>query len=80
MPVFIIGLREPDHEDPIGRPSWGIPARHNIDSEPSYIVPEVVDSQWYGNPKSKFAHRFDPYCVAWEEYQAEESSCSGSRW
>jgi len=34
----------------------------------------VVDSRQYGNPKSKFPHRFVQYLVAWEGYGPEENS------
>jgi len=45
-----------------------------VDSEPSYVVAEVVDSRWYGNPKSKFPHGFVQYLVAWDGYGPEENS------
>ena len=37
-----------------------------MDNEPSYVVEKVVDSRWYGNPKSKFPHHFVQYMVVWE--------------
>ena len=67
-------MLEPYREDPIGRPQLAIPAPDIEDSEPSYVVAEVVDSRWYGNPKSKFPHRFVQYGVAWEVYGPEENS------
>ena len=73
-PVFNVGLLEPYREDPIGRPQMEVPAPDIVDSEPSYVVSEVVDSRWYGNPKSKFPHRFVQYLVAWEGYGPEENS------
>jgi len=51
-----------------------IPARDSVESEPGYVVLEIVDSRWYENPKSKFPHPFVQYLVAWEEYEPEESS------
>jgi len=56
-PVFNVWLLEPYREEPIGRPQLAIPAPDIVYSEPSYIVKEVVDSRWYGNPKAKFPHR-----------------------
>jgi len=73
-PVFCVGLLEPYREDPIGRPQLAMPARDIVHSEPSYVVPEVVDSRWYGNPKSKFPHPFVYYLVAWKGYGPEENS------
>jgi len=73
-PVFHISLLELSHEDPVGRPQKIIPTTDIVDNEPSYIVTEVVDSQWYGNPKSKFPHRFVQYMVAWEGDGPEENS------
>jgi len=29
-----------------------------VDNEPSYVVSEIVDSRWYGNPKKTFPYRF----------------------
>jgi len=63
-PVFNVGLVEPYRQDPIGRPQLAMPAPDIVDSEPSYVVAEVVDSRWYGNPKSKFPHRCVQYLVA----------------
>jgi len=51
-----------------------MPAPDIVDSEPSYVVAEVVDSRWYGNPKSRFRHRFVQYLVAWDRYGPEENS------
>jgi len=53
-------------EDPVGRPQKIIPTPDIVDNEPSYVVGEVVDSRWYGNPKSMFPPRFVQYMVAWE--------------
>jgi len=73
-PVFHVSLLEPYREDPVGRPQKIIPTPDIVDNEPSYVVAEVVDSRWYGNPKSKFPHRFVQYKVAWEGYGPEENS------
>jgi len=62
--VFNVGLLQPCHEDPIGRAQLAIPAPDIVDSEPSYVVAEVVDRRWHGNPKSKFPHHFVQYLVA----------------
>jgi len=56
-----------------GRPQKIIPTLDIVDNEPSYVVAEVVDSRWYGNPKSKFPHGFVQYMVAWEGYGPEEN-------
>ena len=45
-----------------------------MDNEPSYIVSEIVDSRWYGNPKKSFPYMFVQYMVAWEGYGPEENS------
>jgi len=45
-----------------------------MNNEPSYVVLEIVDSGWYGNPKNTFPHRFVHYMVAWEGYGPEENS------
>jgi len=45
-----------------------------VDNEPSYVVSEIVDSRWYGNPKKKSPHRFAQYIVAWQGYSREEHS------
>jgi len=45
-----------------------------VDSEPSYVVLEVVDSRWYGNPKSKFPHCVVQYFVGSEGYGPQENS------
>jgi len=73
-PVFNVGMLEPYREDPIGRPQLAMPAPDIVDSEPSYVVAEVVDSRWYGNPKTKFPHSFVQYLVAWDGYGPEENS------
>jgi len=73
-PVFNVGLLEPYSEDPMGRPGLSMPATDIVVSEPSYVVEEVVDSRWYGNPKSKFPHCFVQYLVAWDGYGPEENS------
>jgi len=73
-PVFHVSLLEPYCEDPVGRPQQIIPTPDIVDNEPSYVVAGVVDSKWYGNPKSKFAHRFVQCMVAWEGYGPEENS------
>jgi len=73
-PVFHVSLLEPYREDPVGRPQRIIPTPDIVDNEPSNVVAEVVDSRWYGNPKSKFLHRFVQYMVAWEGYGPEENS------
>jgi len=73
-PVFHVGLVKSYHQHPVGRPQRIIPTPDTVDNEPSYVVAEVVDSQWYGNPKSKFPHRFVQYMVAWEGYGPEENS------
>jgi len=73
-PVFNVGLFEPYCEDPIGRAQLVMLAPDIVDSEPGYVVTEVVDSRWYGNPKSKFPHRFVQYLVAWDGYGPEENS------
>jgi len=57
-PVFHVGLLEPYREDPNGRPQKEIPTPDIVDNEPSYVVSEIVDSRWYGNPKKTFPHRF----------------------
>ena len=44
-PVFNVSLLEPYREDPIGRPQTQVPAPDMVDSEPSYVVSEVVDSR-----------------------------------
>jgi len=72
--VCNVGLLEPYREDPIGRPQLAMPAPDIVHSEPSYVVAEVVHSRWYGNPKSKFPHRFVQYLVAWDGYGPEENS------
>ena len=45
-----------------------------MDSKPSYVVSEVVDSRQYGNAKSKYPPCFVQYLVAWERYRQEENS------
>jgi len=49
-PVFHVSLLEPYREDPVGRSQKIIPTPDIVDNEPSYVVAEVVDSRWYGNP------------------------------
>jgi len=73
-PVFHVSLLEPCREDPVGRPQKIISTPDIVDNEPSYVVADVVDSRWYGNPKSKFPHYFVQYMVAWEGYGPEENS------
>jgi len=73
-PVFHVSLLEPYREDPVGRPQKIIPTPDIVDNEPSYVVAEVVDSRWYGNPKTKFPPRFVQYMVGWEGYGPEENS------
>jgi len=73
-PVFNVGLLEPYSEDSIGKHELAMPEPDIIDGEPSYVVAEVVDSRWYGNPKSRIPHRFVQYLVAWEGYGPEENS------
>ena len=51
-----------------------MPAPDIVDSEPSYVVAEVVDCRWYRNPKSRFPHRFVQYLVPWNGYEPEENS------
>jgi len=65
-PVFHVSLLEPYREDHVGRLQKIIPTPDIVDNEPSYVVVEVVDNRWYGNPKSKFPHRFLQYNFAWE--------------
>ena len=72
--MFNVRWLEPYREDPIRRPQLEMTAPDIVDSEPSYVVADVVDSRWYGNPKSKFPHYFVQYLVAWEEYGPEENS------
>jgi len=72
--MFNVGLLKAYHEDPIGRLQLAIPAPGMVESEPSYVVSEVIDSRWYGNPKSKFPHSPVQYLTAWEEYGPEENS------
>ena len=52
--VFHLGLLEPYREDANGRPQKEIPTPEIVDNEPSYVVSEIVDSQWYGNLQRKF--------------------------
>jgi len=73
-PLFHVSLLKPYCEDPVGRPQKIIPTPDIVEYKPSYVVAEVVDSRWYGNPKSKFPHRFVQYMVAWEGYGPEENS------
>jgi len=73
-PVFHVSLLEPYREDPLGRPQKVIQTPDIVDNEPSYVVAEVVNSRWCGNPKSKFPHRFVQYMVAGEGYGPEANS------
>jgi len=73
-PVFHVILLEPHRKDPVIRPQKIIPTPDIVDNEPSYVMGEVVASRWYGNPKSKFPHRFVEYMLAWEGYSPEEDS------
>jgi len=73
-PVFHVSLLEHYREDPVGRPPKVIPTPDIVDNEPSYVVAEVVDSRWDGNPKSKFPHYFVQYMIAGEGYGPEENS------
>jgi len=72
--VFNVGLLKPYREDSIGRRELAMPAPDIVDSEPSYVVAEVVDSRWYGNPKSKIPYPFGQYLVVWDGYGPEENS------
>jgi len=58
----------------VGRPQKIIQTPDIVDKEPGYVVAEVVDSQWYGNPRSKVSHHFVHYMVGWEGYCPEENS------
>jgi len=73
-PVFHVSLLEPYREDPVGRPQRKIPTPDIVDNEPRYVVAGVVDTRWYGNPKSKLPHRFVQYMIAWQGYGPEENS------
>jgi len=73
-PGFHVSLLEPYREDPVGRPQKIIPTPDIVDNEPSWVVAEMVDTRWYGNPKSKFPHRFVQYRIAWEGCGPEENS------
>jgi len=73
-PLFHVSLLEPYREDPVGRPQKIIPTPDIVDNKPRYDVADVVDSPWYGNPKSKFPPRFVQDIVAWEGYGPEENS------
>jgi len=73
-PVLHVTLLEPNGEDHVGRSQKIISTPDIMDNEPSYVLSEVLDSRWYGNPKSKFPHRFVQYMVAWEGYGPEENS------
>jgi len=57
-PIFNVGLLVPYCEESIGRLQLAIPAPAIVNSTPSYVVSDVVDSRWYGNPNLKFPHRF----------------------
>jgi len=58
----------------VGMPQKIRPTPDIVDKEPSYVVAEVVDRRWYGNPKSKFPDRFVQYMLACEGYGSEENS------
>jgi len=73
-PVFHLSQLELYREDPVGRPQKIIPTPDIVDNEPSYVGAEVVDSRWYGNPKSKSPNRFIQFMVAWEGYGPEQNS------
>jgi len=45
--MFNFGLLEAYREDHIGRLQLAIPAPGMVDSEPTYVVSEVIDSRWY---------------------------------
>jgi len=72
--MFNVELLEAYREDQIGRLQLAIPAPGMVNSEPSYVVSEVIDSRRYANPKSKLPHRFVQYLTAWEGYGPEENS------
>jgi len=64
-PVLNVGLLEPYRKGPKERPRVAMPALDIVHSDPNYVVWEVVDSRWYGNPKSRFQYRFVQYLAAW---------------
>jgi len=72
--VFHVGLLEPYRQDPNGRPQKEIPTPDIVDNEPIYVVSEIVDCRWHGNPKKTFPHLFVQYIFAWEGYGPEENS------
>ena len=72
--MFNVGLLEPYREDTIGRPRLAIPEPEIVNTESSYVVADVVDGRWYGNPKCKFPDRFVQYLVAWEAFGREDNS------
>ena len=72
--MFHVGLLEAYREDPIGRPVKDIPEPEIVEDQPSYVISEVVDSQWYGSVKSKFPNRFVQYLVSCEGHGPEENS------
>ena len=51
-PVFHVRRFKPYRDDPVGRPQKEIPTPDIVDNEHSYVVEEVVEGRWYGNPKS----------------------------
>jgi len=57
-PGFYVGVLEPYREDPNRRPQKEISKPDIVDNEPSYVVSEIVDSRWYGNPQKTFPYRF----------------------
>jgi len=63
-PVFHVRLLEPYREDSSRRPQKEIQTPDIVGNEPSYVVSEIVDSRWYGNPEKTFPHRFVQYMVA----------------
>ena len=73
-PVFHVSLFKPYPDDPVGKPEKIIPTPDIVDNEPSYVVAELVDSRWNGNPTLKFPQSFVQYIVPWKGYVPEENS------